>query len=199
MNTKPLTTEESPPPTWKKPYQFFPLNPVWDESMEWVLEIGPGNGKFLLWLAEQNPHQLHIAVEIRNMRFQNLAQKAREKGLKNLIVIHGDARHCLSFLFHHPCLTEAFILFPDPWPKRRHHKHRLLNTERTEQLHEILKSKGRVWVATDHDEYSGQIRSVFPPEKWKYEEGKSLYPTYFETKWKKLGREIHYFCFRKSV
>jgi len=196
MKTTPLLMTEIDPP-WKKPFQISPENPIWDEGKPWVLEIGPGNGKFLLWLAEQHPHQLHIAIEIRNMRFQNLAKKARENRLNNIIAIHGDARHCLPFLFKGPCLDEAYILFPDPWPKRRHNKHRLLNLERTDELYELLKPGGRVWVATDHDHYSAQIQKVFPSDRWKYEEGKSFYPTYFETKWVKMGRKIHYFCFKK--
>jgi tRNA G46 methylase TrmB len=61
-----------------------------------------------------------------------------------------------------------------------------------------LKTGGAVWVATDDSHYAGQIQKVFPEEKWSYKPGRSLYPTYFETKWKNLGRDIHYFCFGKS-
>jgi len=190
-------TAENIVPEWQRPYQILPSSQCWDETKDWCLEIGPGNGKFLLWVAEQNPQNLYIAVEIRNMRFQNVAEKAKAKGLKNLIAIHGDARYCLPHLLRPRCLAEAFILFPDPWPKRRHNKHRLLNRERTDQIYDFLKPKGRIWIATDHDHYSEQIRSVFPNDRWEAQEGISLYPTYFETKWKKLGREIFYFCFGK--
>jgi tRNA G46 methylase TrmB len=61
-----------------------------------------------------------------------------------------------------------------------------------------LKPGGRVWVATDDPHYATQIQSVFPAERWTYEPGRSLYPTYFEMKWKNLGRSIHYFCFMKE-
>lgn len=173
------------------------MNPNWDAGKEWILEIGPGNGKFLLWMAESNPQKLFIATEIRNMRYRKIAKKVEEGNLKNVVLIHGDARHCLPHLFEGQRLSEIYVLFPDPWPKRRHNKHRLLNGERIDLFHEILKKGGSVFIATDHAHYAEQIKKIFPEEKWRREEGRSLYPTYFETKWKNLGREIFYFRFVK--
>ncbi|MFO1520204.1 MAG: hypothetical protein U1F57_11190 [bacterium] len=167
-----------------------------------VLGDRPRQRKILLWLAEKT-RRTSMWPSNKNMRFLNLAEKTKEKGLTNLIAVHGDALWPSSPPPPPPPTSsnrgasEAYVLFPDPWPKRRHHKHRLLNVDRTDQLHQFLKKDGRVWVATDHDHYSGQIQAVFPKEKWQFEEGRSLYPTYFETKWKKLGRSIHYFCFVK--
>ncbi len=162
------------------------------------MEIGPGKGEFLLWLSPQHPQKQLIAIEIKNGRFCKISEKIKTLGLANTIMVKGDARECLAELFKPDCLSEIYILFPDPWPKRRHHKHRLLKEELVSQLYTFLKPGGAVWVATDHDDYSKQIQSVFPSEHWAYQPGQSLYPTYFETKWKKLGKEIHYFCFNKK-
>ncbi|MBL7684845.1 MAG: hypothetical protein JNK65_02290 [Deltaproteobacteria bacterium] len=180
---------------WKKPYQVYPPKNEWDSQKEWILEIGPGNGKFIVWMAENFKNKTMIAVELRNMRFQHVVELAKEKNLSNLHAVHGDARYCLEELFTENSLSEIFILFPDPWPKRRHNKHRLLCETRTDLFYSLLKKGGKVWSATDHPEYARQIAEVFPHEKWIHEEGKSHFPTYFETKWKKMGLPIHYFGF----
>ena len=181
----------------EKPLEFYPKEPDLRVPGEWALEIGPGKGEFLLWLAQEQPRKNFVALEIKKRRFLKISKKIETLGLKNVTIARGDARLCLLNLVPHGLLAEAFVLFPDPWPKRRHHKHRLLNLERTEELHRLLKPGGAVWVATDDPHYAGQIRSVFPQERWSYKPGRSLYPTYFETKWKNLGREIHYFYFGK--
>ena len=181
-----------------KPLEFSPGEPDWKAPGDWVLEIGPGKGEFLLWLAKEQPKKNFVGLEIKKRRFQKISKKVESLEIKNVTMVRGDARLCLLKLLPEGHLTEAFVLFPDPWPKRRHHKHRLLNLERTEELYRLLKPGGAVWVATDDPHYAGQIEKVFPKEKWSYTPGRSLYPTYFETKWKNLGRSIHYFCFGKS-
>ncbi len=183
---------------WKKPFQFYPSPPPWNKNSEWVLEIGPGNGKFITWIAEQNPKKLFIALELRNMRFQGVGEKSKKSKLENIIGVHGDARYCLPYLFEAHSLREIYILFPDPWFKRRHYKHRLINLERVKLFHSLLKSEGKLFFATDHNAYAEEVRKSFLETEWKFEEGKSLYPTYFETKWKKMGREIYYYCFEKK-
>ncbi len=188
---------ESKRETNKKALEFFPLEPVWDKKKEWVLEIGPGKGEFLLWLAAEQPQKFFIVIEIKKGRFNKITKKIEARKLENIILVRGDARVCLPELFKEDALSEAFILFPDPWPKRRHHKHRLLQLDLVKQIHQFLKPGAMAWIATDHENYAQQIQSVFPEQDWQYQEGKSLYPTYFETKWKNLGREIFYFCFIK--
>lgn len=183
---------------WQKPFQISSEIPPFTKSSEWILEIGPGNGKFILWMAEKHPQKTFFALELRNMRYQNVLEKTKSAALTNLISIHGDARYCLAEFFPKERLNEIFILFPDPWFKRRHYKHRLINEERTELFHQLLKESGKVWVATDFTHYADQIQKVFSKEKWEIQESKSLFPTYFETKWKKMGRDIHYFCFKKK-
>ena len=185
------------PYDYQKPFQFHPHPPPWDKNKKWVLEIGPGNGKFITWLAAQHPQKLFIAVELRNMRFQGVGKKSLRSKIENITTVHGDARYCLPYVFEKNSLTEIYILFPDPWFKRRHYKHRLINAERTELFHALLKKNGKVYFASDNKDYAEWVQKSFSKEKWKFEEGKSLYPTYFETKWKKMGREISYFLFKR--
>lgn len=197
MGLEEFTSEEENKEDWKKPFRFHPIAPPWPKDKEWVLEIGPGNGKFINWIAAENPHKLYIAIELRNMRWQGVGEKSKQAHLENLISVHGDARYCLPYVFEENSLSEIYILFPDPWFKRRHHKNRLINPERAELFHKILKPQGKLYFASDNTPYAEWVQKSFPEKDWKLEEGKSLYPTYFETKWKKMGRDIHYFVFQK--
>lgn len=138
------------------------------------------------------------------MRFQKILQKIeklkREAKVPalgfphNVILIHGDARHCLGPLFQKHPLSEIYILFPDPWFKRRHHKHRLINPERVGLFQQLLQAQGKIFFATDDTEYTEWVKACFQAQGWRLEEGQSLYPTYFETKWKKMGKKIDYLC-----
>ena len=193
----PVASTGSFTPLRMTPYQIFSLNPNWEEQKEWILEIGPGNGHFLCSIAASNPQKSFLAVEIRAGRFQKIAEKIKKQNLQNIILIHGNAAVCLFPLLKDKKLKEVYILFPDPWPKRRHHKHRLLQTEWIDQLAQSLKPEGTIWTATDHEDYARQISSIFPQERWTRKRAESLYPTHFETKWKKMGREIYYFRFQK--
>lgn len=197
MNQTILKTEEADSFPPGNPYHIFSLNPDWNQQKEWSLEIGPGNGHFLCSIAKANPQKQFMAIEIRLGRFQKIVERIETEQISNITLVHGNATHCLFKLLEDKLLKEVFVLFPDPWPKRRHHKHRLLQTEWIEKVSPHLHPEGLIWTATDHPGYAKQIGSVFSPERWIQERAESLYPTHFETKWKKLGREIHYFRFKK--
>jgi len=163
-----------------------------------VLEIGPGKGEFLLHLAANQPSTQFIGIEVRRGRFEKIAAKAERLDLSNLTMIRGDARECLPRLFHPGIFDQVYVLFPDPWPKKRHSKHRLLKSSLIRQLWEYLKEDGEVFSATDAGFYSDEICVAFAEAGgFKREAIDSLYPTYFETKWKNLGREIQYWKFKK--
>src|SRR4030095_2972841 len=97
-------------------------------------------------------------------RFQKISKKVESLEIKNVTMVRGDARLCLLKLLPEGRLTGAFVLFPDPWPKRRHHKHRLLNLDRTEELHRLLKPRGAVWGGTAHPHHAGQSEEVVRQE-----------------------------------
>ena len=191
-----MSTKVYIPPA--KDLEFLPTPPSLEAAGPWVLEIGPGKGEFILHLAEQEPHTHFIAVEIRRGRFQKIAKRAAARGLKNLTLVLGDARECLTRLFRPALFDRIYVLFPDPWPKRRHSKHRLLKPELLQQLRDFLKPGGAVFNATDAGFYSEEIVDAFEEvggfEKQAIE---SLYPTYFEKKWKEMGRAIDYWKFVK--
>ena len=184
-----------PPP---KDLRFLPCEPPLSAEGPKVLEIGPGKGEFLLHLASAEPQSTFVAVEIRRGRFEKIAKKAATLKLNNVYLVLGDARECLSRLFKPGLFDRIYILFPDPWPKRRHSKHRLLKPELLALLRDYLKPGGSIYNATDAGFYSEEIVAAFEEVGgFRREAIESLYPTYFEKKWKALGREIDYWRFVK--
>lgn len=174
-----------------------PLEPT-GNGQPCVLEIGPGKGEFILHQACESPQTLFVGLEIKKRRFEKIAQRAEKLELKNLFMVRGDARECLPRLFSPGSLDRIYVLFPDPFPKTKHAKHRLLKVRVIQQLAALLKGKGEVYSATDAGFYSEQIVQSFAEAGgFSRESIESLYPTYFETKWKKLGRKIDYWKFVK--
>jgi tRNA (guanine-N7-)-methyltransferase len=170
---------------------------AWASPGEKILEIGPGKGEFILSLAQQYPQTRFLGVELKKGRYLKLAQKIHTHQLTNLFLVWGDARECLPRLLPEGAIDRVFILFPDPWPKSRHAKHRLLNHIFINDLRYILKPNGEVYSATDAGEYAAEICESFASGHFDCEPIDSPYPTYFEKKWKALDRQIQYWRFTK--
>jgi tRNA (guanine-N7-)-methyltransferase len=165
----------------------------------WILEIGPGKGEFILNQAQENPHTNFAAVELKRGRFEKISRKIAQLELQNLFLVRGDARECLPRVFPQGLFDKIYILFPDPWPKKRHAKHRLLKPRLVNQLHELLKPGGEILSATDAGFYSEQIVASFEAVgNFVCKPTESPYPTYFEKKWRAAGRNIDYWRFIPS-
>lgn len=180
---------------------FFPKPPdlVQNSSQKWALEIGPGKGEFILDQAKKHSEINFIALEIRRFRYDKIAKKAQKMGLKNLYLVRCDARECLPRLFREHFFERIYILFPDPWPKKRHAKHRLFKPRLINLLERILKVKGEVYFASDAKFYAEEMHELFMQNKnFTAEPSQSLFPTYFESKWKDEGRECYYWKFIKN-
>lgn len=111
-------------------------------------EVGFGGAEHLIWQAQNNPKIACLGVE----PFLNGVSKAvrgvDERGLKNIRVLQGDARDVLAAL-PDQSLSRLFVLFPDPWPKARHNKRRIINSAFIKQLHRVLKPGSEFRFASD--------------------------------------------------
>ncbi|MDX1386584.1 MAG: hypothetical protein R3257_03265, partial [bacterium] len=161
---------------------------------------GPGKGEFILHLAQENPKVHFLAVEYKKARFKKISKKIEKLELKNLFLVYGDARECLPRLCPETFFERIYVLFPDPWPKKRHIKHRLLKPRLIQQLKGFLKAGGEIINATDAGFYSDQIVEAFE-EVGGFDRHSitSPFPTYFESKWKEMGRNIDYWSFVKTA
>lgn len=116
------------------------------------LEIGFGGGEHLAWQARNNPDIGFIGCETFINGIAKLLGAIEDVGLQNIRIHNGDARNLLDNLNEH-VLERAFLLFPDPWPKRRHHKRRFINRQTLDALHRVLRPGGVLRVASDMPDY----------------------------------------------
>ncbi len=128
------------------------------------MEIGVGKGGFLLRRAREYPEINFLGIEWANKIIRYAADRMARWGVANVRLIRTDARHLM--LHHMPadCLTVLHIYHPDPWPKKRHHKRRLIQPDFMAAAVRALVPGGRIAVQTDHAEYFEQIRAVIAAE-----------------------------------
>ena len=119
-----------------------------------TLEIGFGDGETLATIAEASPDIDFIGLEVYSPGIGMLLNKINHKALSNVRVIHADAATVIPRCFPNHSLTEILILFPDPWPKRRHHKRRLIQANFVSMLAAKLCIGGTLRLATDSKDYA---------------------------------------------
>lgn len=172
-----------------------------------ILEIGPGRGDLFLDLASSMPAKNLVAIELGKKRFNKLISRIEKRGLTNVRVIRGDARIVLTNHFSKGAFEKIYVLFPDPWPKKRHALKRLLNTEFISLITRFLKINGDLYMATDVDWYAewAAINAESVPNLENmgdpFVSAENLFsyaPTFFEQKWRAEGRNIYYMHFRRT-
>ena len=136
-----------------------------DKYKEIVCEIGSGMGEASSQIAFENPESGYLAVEVHKPGIGALLIRANNLGIKNLRVINEDIYLVLRDYTPDSSFDAFHIFFPDPWPKRRQHKRRLLSPEFIETLAAKLKPGGRINVATDWQPYAKEIESNFANSK----------------------------------
>jgi tRNA (guanine-N7-)-methyltransferase len=122
-------------------------------AARFVFEIGCGNGHFLTAYAAAHPDQLCIGIDLRLERIEKARRKRDRAGLRNLHFLRCAAGDFLQELPASARLLDTYVLFPDPWPKKRHHKHRLINREFLDMLTAKAGEGSRLFFRTDYKPY----------------------------------------------
>ncbi|MBI2969709.1 MAG: tRNA (guanosine(46)-N7)-methyltransferase TrmB [Gammaproteobacteria bacterium] len=130
-----------------------------------ILDIGSGMGDTTAALAQRHPEKDYLAVEVHRPGVGSLIRLAREKGLGNIRIICHDVVEVLRYQLPAACLDEVYVFFPDPWPKKRHHKRRLVNPEFVRLLASRAKSHGRIFLSTDWRELADHMLEVCDREE----------------------------------
>lgn len=135
------------------------LFPDWDEvvgplARDLELEIGAGHGGYALAFGRLRPDRALVAIEQRRKFAEELRARGDRRGLRNLVVLQGDARLLAPRLFRAGSLAAVHVHFPDPWWKRRHHRRRLVDDGMSQLLHGLLRSGGLLDLRTDVERYA---------------------------------------------
>ena len=125
------------------------------------VELGAGDGSFLARYASLHREHNFIGVERLLGRLRKIEKKGLRAGLTNLRLMRIEASYFLEFLLPHNSVTALHVYFPDPWPKRKHHKNRLINERFTELTGKVLKRNGIIFLRTDDADYFRQMVRVF--------------------------------------
>lgn len=169
------------------------------------LEIGFGSGEHLLHQAKAHPDVMFIGVEPYINGVASLLGKIRRAGVSNIRLHPGDARDLFDVL-PDGSVSKAFLLYPDPWPKSRHHRRRFVTPEHLRPLHQVLEPGSELRVATDIPDYVRQTLEEVPPvgfawqaqrpEDWR-EPWTDWSSTRYEQKALREGRVPHYLTFKR--
>jgi tRNA (guanine-N7-)-methyltransferase len=127
------------------------------------LEIGFGGGEHLAALAAAHPQLGFLGVEPFVNGVAKLLRAIEDQGLRNIRILMDDARLLLAAL-PEGCIERAFVLFPDPWPKLRHHKRRIVNAETVAELARVIRGGGELRLATDDPDYARWMLAVLLAE-----------------------------------
>ena len=124
-----------------------------------TLEIGFGMGDTLINSAVENPTDNFIGIEVYKSGIGRVLNKIEELGIKNIRLIEGDAVEINKNIFVDNSFKNIHLFFPDPWPKKRHHKRRIIHKDFVESVANILTESGCFHCATDNENYAEQMLS----------------------------------------
>jgi tRNA (guanine-N7-)-methyltransferase len=195
--------DEIPPDSRSDQLHYF--KNLFGTSNPLVVEIGSGNGHFLVEYALQHPEKNCIGTEILGGRARKFHKKIEKNHLSNTLIYKGDARRFVwEFLFE-KTVQEFIIMFPDPWPKKRHHKHRLLQYRFIKMLGVRLVPGGRISITTDDPlfrDWLGEEFRVVRTFRTLYSNGYTLYPenypkSLFEERFRKENKNIFFLQYEK--
>ncbi|MFP4144331.1 MAG: tRNA (guanosine(46)-N7)-methyltransferase TrmB [Phycisphaeraceae bacterium] len=180
------------------------------------MEIGSGKGTFLIQQAPLTPGVNYLGLEYARAFWRHAADRARRHGLPNVRLVHAEANAFVRYFIADRYLRQVHIYFPDPWPKKRHHKRRLVQAPFLRELYRVLEDprdgepeSGQVRLATDHvdyfawmEEHAAEVADLFDRLAFESpasaEEGE-LVGTNFERKYRDEGRVFNGMILRKRV
>ena len=166
-----------------------------------ILEIGFGNGENTLSLAKANPDTLYIGSEVYLAGIGYLIGEVIKNDLNNIMIHLGDIRLLIETI-EKPIFDDVIVICPDPWPKLKHHKRRMLNLEFLELIHPTIKDNGNLFMSTDWENYAESIEESILSSKGYIRKDSSPYEksdlTKFQERAVKEGRKIYPFNLKKT-
>lgn len=169
------------------------------------VEFCSGNGMWIFEQAKERPDVNFIAVEMDFERVRKIYAKCRNAGLSNILVVSGKAEPFIKWYVPKGSISTAYVNFPDPWPKDRHAKHRIIKAPFIEDVCTALEPCGQLHLVTDDPPYAQEMQSVLQsvegfqahplellPENHSYGE------SWFEKLWRSKGKEIFHMVYERE-
>ena len=164
------------------------------------LEIGFGNAENIIFQAINNPSYLFIGSEVYMSGIGTLVSSIKENNINNIKIFSDDIRLLLD-QSRKKVFDSVIIICPDPWPKEKHHKRRLINKSFLEMVHDFMKDDSNIYISTDWENYAESISELFVKNKlFKPSSNKSFQKdslSKFERRGKDEGRELFEFNYKK--
>jgi len=182
------------------------LSQIFSNDNPVALEFCSGNGQWILDRAEGDREKNWIAVEKQFKRSRKITAKMHNRQLDNVMVVSGEGLTFASNYLPDSVVDEIYVNFPDPWPKDRHAKHRIVQLPFANECRRILKPNGTILLVTDHPTYAEQMIDVMREAEgieFVYEAPHFITnctdygPSFFDSLWRSKGRTIHFIKSKK--
>lgn len=176
--------------------EIFPI----DQALE--VDLGCGDGSFLLGMAEHHPDRNFLGVERLLGRVRKVCKRANRLKLHNIKTLRLESRYTVEWLLAPGSVSRLHLLCPDPWPKVRHHRRRLIQQDFLAAVFKVLEPGGEFLFKTDHDEYfewaQEQVAEFGRFESLDWPEDAFFYPkTDFQIQWEAEGKRLQGLRLRK--
>jgi tRNA (guanine-N7-)-methyltransferase len=192
---------------WENAIEYIPpsltqpldLRQIFSRFAPIELDLGCGEGTFLVTLAAQNLERNFLGIERLAGRVRSVCRKAARLELPNVRVLRIESSYAVAHLLPAESITAFHLLFPDPWPKRRHQRRRTVTKEFLLSIHYALAPGGLFHIATDHTDYFREIENLLNMQPiFARDESRVDYPpTAFEQKFRQQNLLIHRLLLRK--
>ncbi len=185
-------------------YERLDVDSIFRRQAELQVDVGCGDGGFLLQQAQRFPELNFLGIERLFGRVRRICRAAVRAGLTNLRVLRLESAYTVRYLLPANSVRQMYILFPYPWPKSKHHNRRLINTEFLNAVHRALAVGGRLIIKTDHPGYAAGIAELLEmADNWDCRSGEDDFcsgiRTDFEEQFVQEGRAIFCYVLIKSV
>lgn len=187
--------------------QLLDLNSLFGRDADTILEIGFGNGDSLFQMAEKNPQNNYIGIEVHRPGIGHLLQLIEQSSVKNIRIVCHDAVDVLKQQIPDHSLTRLQLFFPDPWHKKKHHKRRIVQHDFVNLVAQKLKHGGLFHLATDWEDYAKHMLQVLTasnvfnnlsPQNDYVDRPKERPITKFEQRGHRLGHGVWDLLFKRA-
>jgi tRNA (guanine-N7-)-methyltransferase len=187
------------PNNWLEPLS---LDAVFETPGPLEVDVGCGKGRFLVVNARRRPDTNFLGIDRQLRRIRKVERKVQRENVSNVRLLHIEASYAMRFLLPERSVRALYLFFPDPWPKRRHHRRRLCREDFPDAVDRVLEPGGVIHMATDHVSYHREMQTLFEADP-RFDAAPAYVPdaeerTEFETVFRAQGLEIGRCSFRRS-